>query len=172
MTGHDMRLTRLISSRFLSLSDGMGRRSQPMLAAIAALGLLVVARAALPGPFTDFKIYAFDAMQRIAPRGDAETVAPGTGVVVVDIDDASLARIGQWPWPRSVMADLIRHLQDAGASAIGLDVVFAEPDRASPAEVAAAWAKHDNLVVTTADGHSPLPDYDRDLAGRSPAAAS
>ena len=150
--------------RFARLRKVVWRRGQTVFTASAALALLLVLRAVLPSPFIAFKTYAFDSLQRIAPRVDADEAAPGTGVVVIDIDDASLAHVGQWPWPRSVMADLIRHLQDAGALAIGLDIVFAEPDRTSPATIAPAWSSRLGLSVTPADGHSALPDYDRDLA--------
>lgn len=60
--------------------------------------------------------------------------APGTTaqqVVVVDIDDVSLAAVGQWPWPRYRVASLIDRIHQAGPSAIALDILFPEPDRAS-----------------------------------------
>ncbi len=58
---------------------------------------------------------------------------PATGaVVIVDIDEKSLGRIGQWPWRRDVMARLVRRVRDAGARVIGFDIVFPEPDRTSP----------------------------------------
>lgn len=53
-------------------------------------------------------------------------------VVIVDIDDASLAGIGQWPWPRNTVAALVAQIHQAGARVIGIDIVFAEPDRTSP----------------------------------------
>ncbi|MBI5558634.1 MAG: adenylate/guanylate cyclase domain-containing protein [Deltaproteobacteria bacterium] len=53
-------------------------------------------------------------------------------VVVVDIDDASLAAIGQWPWPRNTVAALVARIHEAGARVIGFDLIFAEPDRTSP----------------------------------------
>ena len=58
---------------------------------------------------------------------------PVTGqVVIVDIDEKSLRRLGQWPWPRTIVADLVQKVHQGGAKAIGLDIVFAEPDRTSP----------------------------------------
>ena len=71
---------------------------------------------------------AFDTLNRAYPR-------PATGeVVIVDIDEASLARpeLGQWPWSRSVLADLVDKLDAMGARAIAFDMVFAEADRTSP----------------------------------------
>ncbi len=48
---------------------------------------------------------------------------------MVDIDDASLARLGQWPWPRAMLATLTERLTELGAASIGFDVLFPEPDR-------------------------------------------
>jgi adenylate cyclase len=54
-------------------------------------------------------------------------------VVIVDIDEASLKAIGQWPWPRTTVADLVTQITQLGAVAIGFDIIFPEPDRMSPA---------------------------------------
>ena len=53
-------------------------------------------------------------------------------IAIVDIDEKSLHRIGQWPWPRTVVADLIEKIHHADPKAIGVDIVFAEKDRTSP----------------------------------------
>mgnify|MGYP001818320193 FL=1 len=53
-------------------------------------------------------------------------------MVIIDIDEKSLRRIGQWPWPRNVVAQLVRRIQAEKPRVIGLDIVFAEPDRTSP----------------------------------------
>ncbi len=55
----------------------------------------------------------------------------GNGVVIVDIDEKSLAELGQWPWPRYILADLTRRLTEKGAKAIAFDGVFAEADQTS-----------------------------------------
>ena len=57
-----------------------------------------------------------------------ERAAPGD-VVVVAIDDESLAQLGRWPWPRGVHATLLDRLTAAGAVAVGLDLILSEPDR-------------------------------------------
>ena len=54
---------------------------------------------------------------------------PASRVVIVDVDDRSLSTIGQWPWRRDVVGRLITRLRDVGATAIALDIIFAEPDR-------------------------------------------
>ena len=56
-------------------------------------------------------------------------------VVIVDIDEKSLHEEGQWPWPRKKVADLIGNLTRAEAGIIGMDMVFAEPDRTSPRRI-------------------------------------
>jgi adenylate cyclase len=72
-------------------------------------------------------LLCFDLYQKAAPR-----VAGDVPIRVVDIDDPSLKRIGQWPWPRTVIAQLVDRLREAGASVIAFDIDFAEPDRTSP----------------------------------------
>ena len=55
-------------------------------------------------------------------------------MVIVDIDEDSLSTYGQWPWPRTLLADLLTRLYEWQVAAVAFDVVFAEPDRASPNE--------------------------------------
>lgn len=69
----------------------------------------------------------YDAWQRAQPR--QATLEPG--VAVVDIDEASLARLGQWPWPRDQVADLIDVIGAQGAAVVAFDMAFTEPDRTS-----------------------------------------
>jgi adenylate cyclase len=76
----------------------------------------------------------FDQFQRWHPR--EYQPAP---VRVVDIDDESLAQLGQWPWPRTRLAQLLDALGAAGAAAVGFDVIFSEPDRTSPKVAADLW---------------------------------
>ncbi len=73
----------------------------------------------------------FDTYQRAKPR-EYQPVP----VRIVDIDDETLRRLGQWPWPRTDVARLTKLLADAGASAIAFDIVFSESDRTSPARIA------------------------------------
>ena len=76
----------------------------------------------------------FDLYQRTAPRAYDPTIP----VRVVDIDDESIERIGQWPWPRTQIATLVERLHDNGAAAISFDMVFSEKDRTSPDAIVAA----------------------------------
>jgi len=82
---------------------------------------------------TNFQNVVFDQYQRWRPRErGAERL-----VRIVDIDDESIRRLGQWPWPRAQMAKLVDALAGAKVAAIGFDVLFSETDRA-PGEASAA----------------------------------
>lgn len=104
-------------------------------ARMVCLGLLVVfagLRLWDPPPVQEIRLRTFDMFQLIDPR-DKKGVRP---VTIVDIDDRSLARFGQWPWSRTRIADMIINLTSKGAVAIGFDVVFSEADRLNPDLVA------------------------------------
>ncbi|WP_375464063.1 CHASE2 domain-containing protein [uncultured Methylobacterium sp.] len=135
------------------------RRATPALLGIGVVAGLLAARIALPDPFERVRLAVFDTAQRAAPRLRVEADSP---VRIIDIDDASLARLGQWPWPRSLLAGLVGTLQDMGAASIALDMVFSEPDRTSPARLAQEWQAAHGWRLD-ADG-APLPDHDRMLA--------
>ncbi|MBL4720513.1 MAG: CHASE2 domain-containing protein, partial [Alphaproteobacteria bacterium] len=76
----------------------------------------------------------FDFYHRLNPRSVTELP-----VIIVDIDEQSLRQFGQWPWPRTLLAQLIEKTHAQGALAIGLDMILAEPDRSSPNAFAAAY---------------------------------
>ena len=100
---------------------------------VALLILLTAATAAPYVPGRDLLRFVwFDACQRLAPR--ARVSAP---VVIVDVDGKSLARHGQWPWPRTLLARLLNRLADADPAAIGIDIAMPEADRLSPRQLAA-----------------------------------
>jgi adenylate cyclase len=80
------------------------------------------------------RLLAFDAYQKLSPA----RALPNAPIRVVTIDEGSLARLGQWPWPRSTMAALNTKLAQAGASAIAYDALFPETDRTSPEEMLSA----------------------------------
>jgi CHASE2 domain-containing sensor protein/serine phosphatase RsbU (regulator of sigma subunit) len=88
--------------------------------------LLLVALPEVPG-LRLLRLAAFDAYQNLAPR-----VRQSAPVVVVAIDEESLQRYGQWPWPRTWLARLVGRIAAARPAAIGLDIMMPEPDRLSP----------------------------------------
>ncbi len=75
-------------------------------------------------------------------------------ILIVDIDEKSLKALGQWPWSRNKIAKILTNLTNAGASIIGLDIVFAEKDNTSPINI----AKELNISI------DKLADYDKILA--------
>ena len=111
--------------RFLSFF----RRSIIYWLPLALLLTTALAHLVLPEEFDQLSsLVALDVHQRIAPR---EPPAD-TPVLIVDIDEPSLKQVGQWPWPRTIMAQLVDKLHKAGAAVIAFDVLFSEPDRTSP----------------------------------------
>jgi adenylate cyclase len=98
---------------------------------VVLLFALVALRAVDPQPLQEVRLRTFDLFQVLHPREQQ-----GYPVAIVDIDEPSLKAIGQWPWPRTVVAALVTKLREQGAVVIGFDVIFAEPDRMSPAVAA------------------------------------
>ncbi len=128
-------------------------------ARLVCLGLLIglaALRIVDLAPVEELRVRTFDTFQLIDPR--VKTARP---VTIIDIDEKSLAKLGQWPWPRARIADLIADLTRLGAVVIGFDIVFAEPDRLNP-DVAADTIR--NLDEETRAKLRSLPSNDQILA--------
>lgn len=97
----------------------------PLLVLVAVL----IVQLQYPSLFLTLRNFVFDGYQHWQPRQDAESP-----VIIVDIDDASLKRLGQWPWPRTKMASLVERVEQMGASAIALALLLTDPDRSTPNE--------------------------------------
>src|SRR5262245_33994625 len=82
-------------------------------------------------------------------------------VVIVDIDDASLATLGRWPWPRTRLARLIEATHRAGALAVGLDIIMSDADSLSPA---ALLVDRQDVSPTLQNTLAELPSNDIILA--------
>jgi adenylate cyclase len=117
---------------------------------------LVVLRVWDPALLEGLRLRSFDLYQAIKPRESA--FRP---VVIVDIDEESLKAVGQWPWPRTIIADLVSQLTRLGSVAIAFDMVFAEPDRVSP-DVAAETFR--GLDEETREKLRKMPSSDQLLA--------
>jgi adenylate cyclase len=128
------------------------------LVCLALLAALAVLRVADPAPIQELRVRTFDTFQLIEPR--IKTARP---VTIVDIDEKSLAdpRLGQWPWPRTRIADIINNLTRLGAVVIAFDAVFSEPDRLNPDIAADTF--HD-LDEETRARLKALPSNDQILA--------
>jgi adenylate cyclase len=117
---------------------------------LAALALWVMDPIAL----NTLRLAQFDQLQRWQPR----QVTPGV-MRVVDVDEASLAAHGQWPWPRIRLVELVQRLQEAGVAAIAFDVLLAEPDRTAPQAMSKLWQSPSASILL-----KTLPDPDEALA--------
>jgi len=117
---------------------------------------LVPLRVLDPQPLQELRLRTFDFYQSLRPRQ-----TESRPVVIVDLDEASLKDIGQWPWPRTIVADLVTKLTQLGAVAIAFDVIFAEPDRMSPSIAATSFR---NLDEETRNKLQSLPNNDEVLA--------
>ena len=126
-----------------------------LLAPVMVIGLGLLVFLVDPLPVQVLRNAIFDQYQRWRPRDYVE--AP---VRIIDIDDESLKRLGQWPWPRTRIAELTARLQEAQAAVIAFDIVFAEADRTSPKAMLEVWQAPDSLREQI----SRLPDPDAVLA--------
>nr|WP_295787171.1 adenylate/guanylate cyclase domain-containing protein [Rhodoferax sp.] len=143
----------LTPSRFKRLPGALSN----LWALCGVLALTLVALAiSLADPITiqNLRLAQFDQFQRWHPRPYSPVP-----VRIVDIDEASLEAYGQWPWPRSRIAELVERLNAAGVAAIAFDVLMTEPDRNAPAAMAELW---NDPQARLALGR--LPDPDRTLA--------
>ena len=136
-----------ILSRWFSQKFGYAR--------LICLGLLIgfaALRILDPAPVQELRVRTFDTFQLIDPR--VKTARP---VTIVDIDEKSLAKLGQWPWPRTNLADMIINLTNLGAVVIAFDVVFSEPDRLNP-DIAAETMRYLDEVTRARLRSSPSND--------------
>ncbi len=101
---------------------------------LAILASLLVLYVSDPYPTKLLRLKTFDFYQRMKPR---EIPPPNKKpVTIIDIDEDSLREIGQWPWPRNTLARLVQNLMQMGAVLVAFDIVFAEPDRMNPSDIA------------------------------------
>ena len=136
--------------------------------ALILFGVLAL-QYSFPSQIESFRAKVFDVFQMIKPR-----VYQDTPVRIVDIDDESLEKIGQWPWPRTILAKLIVRLVEGGATVIAFDGVFPEPDRTSPKNILPIWTGENASELLRAQLEM-IPDHDEVFANviaRSPVVLS
>jgi adenylate cyclase len=130
------------------------RAAQVSLLGIATLAGILLSFAGNPALFSRLSVLVFDFYQNVRPRPEA-----GAPITIVDVDDASIRALGQWPWPRSEIGRIVDRLGELGAAAIAFDLVFSEPDRTSLRQAATALEKAGAEVALPAE----LPDNDEML---------
>ena len=130
----------------------------------ALIGAFIGIRFADPYPVASLRLSVFDYYQKLMPRlpqADWQETSP---VVIVDFDEKSLAKYGQFPWSRHLMAKLVDRLNDANIAAIGFDILFAEPDRASPKSVIESLQALEYTIPETASVDLAKIDFDQIFA--------
>ncbi len=91
--------------------------------------LLITLKVINPSFIKSVSYLSFDLYQKIfAEKKDTE-------VVIIDIDESSLGKFGQFPWSRSVFAKILDQLNTSNPKAIGFDIFFTEKDKQSPEEI-------------------------------------
>jgi adenylate cyclase len=141
------------------------RRSTIVLAGLVPVLLVALLKFFQPPLLLEARGLLFDSYQRLSPRPFRDG-----GVRIVDIDDETIRRLGQWPWPRGDVGALTKAIADAGAAAIAFDIVFSEPDRTSPVLLTALAARQ-GVPPAQLAAIKGLPDQDARFAqvlGASP----
>ena len=137
----------------------LSRPSLHLILTAAILAAAVALRILDPDPVARLRLSVFDTYLNLKPR-EADPTFP---VRIVDIDEASLAEVGQWPWPRSELARIVDRLAEAGARIVAIDLILAEPDRLSPGALARQADTRRELAPIVAELAS-LPSNDTLLA--------
>ncbi len=100
---------------------------------------LIALKIVNPSFIKSISYLSFDLYQKVFPLEKRET-----DVIIIDIDEKSLGKFGQFPWSRSVFAKIIENVHASNPKAIGFDVFFSEKDKQSPEEIIKAY----NLIPT------------------------
>jgi adenylate cyclase len=137
------------------------RRLAALLFGAAVVVALVLLRAADPYAVRVARETTFDVFQQIKPR----PIPDDLPLRIVDIDEASLAAIGQWPWSRRDMARIATRLTELGAAAVAFDVLFSEPDRLSPSAIVDGGEDYDAQFAEALSNGSTILVMSRALAG-------
>jgi adenylate cyclase len=133
-------------------------RNLQYLVPLFILIVALIAWAQEPVLLSQFRLSVFDEFLRLKPRAYEPTP-----VRIVDIDDDSLERFGQWPWPRTLLAKLVNRLDELGAAAIAFDILFLDADRTTPSRIVSSMEElgPDDPVVARM---KQLPDHDQVFA--------
>ena len=126
--------------------------------ALFILALAVLVQVVDPAPLQQLRLAVFDLEQRLVPR---KALGDASAVRIVQIDDETIAKYGQWPWPRTLTARLVDRIAAAQPRVLGIDILFAAPDRTSPPVLARELT---DLPASLAEGLAQLPSNESRLA--------
>src|SRR5499433_1001199 len=121
---------------------------------LALVAGAVLLRYADPFFVRALRLIAFDNFQRLDP----EPYDPSLPIRIVDIDEKSLSVIGQWPWPRTTVRDLLLALTSKGTAVVAFDILFAEPDRTSLEAIVNKLPASEAATITSAIAGRPSND--------------
>ncbi len=110
-------------------------------------------------PFFDFRLFDLLSAGKTVPFEQTTNTT-----VVVEIDEASLRQLGQWPWPRILLAKGLEEILRQRPAAVGLDIFFPEADRTSPEQIIRFYRQRMGLDIEIAGLPEALFDHDRILA--------
>jgi adenylate cyclase len=125
----------------------------------ACLAVVCLLMEAQPTVFRRLDRIVYDVYLRALTGGE-----PSPAPILIDIDERSIAELGQWPWPRYRLAELLATLYEYGAVSIGVDILMTEPDRTSPALWAEQIARDFGIEPDTGWLPGELMDNDSYLA--------
>ncbi|MDO8443867.1 MAG: adenylate/guanylate cyclase domain-containing protein [Candidatus Azambacteria bacterium] len=126
---------------------------------VALLAGLIVSASFNFGLFTGWEYFLEDSL--VSPKPIDKSL------VIVAIDNESITRLGQWPWPREIFAKALLKMQENSPAAVGLDVVFSEPSRIGAEDdfvLAKALAKVSYPVVLAIEAKNLVISENRPLA--------
>jgi adenylate cyclase len=148
-----------IGSFFGRIARAKFGRIEGIIVPIALLMAALTLRTYDPPMVQQMRNFVFDTYQHIDPR----QYDPTLPIRIGDIDEKSLNKFGQWPWSRAQMARIVDRLRELGAAVVGIDIIFAEPDRTAPAAIAKNLPA-DGSFDAAKEMLMHLPDPDQDLA--------
>jgi len=103
------------------------------------LFFLIVLKTINPSFIKSVSYLSFDLYQKVFPLNKQTSE-----VIIIDIDEKSLSKFGQFPWNRSIFAKILKNVSAAEPKAVGFDIFFTEKDKQSPEEIISAY----NLIPT------------------------
>jgi adenylate cyclase len=133
-------------------------RSSSLLFPLAAFSIALVI--GIGGLFDAAPVARLDRLMLDTLLAETASGAPAPDAVAVDIDDVSLSALGQWPWPRYRVAQLIDRIAAAHPSAIAMDIVFPEADRTSLADIQKTYKRDFGIDVSITGIPAGLLDND------------
>ncbi len=118
------------------------------------LTLLILLKTFNPNFIKSISFLSFDLYQKVIPLRKQDSQ-----VIIIDIDEKSLGKFGQFPWSRSIFAKIIENVEEANPKVIGFDIFFSEKDKQSPEEIIRSYnIKSENIInyLANIEGHDEI----------------